>query len=102
MSTAHDELQTENLLAKISGLEARVEELTLKLEKVAKRQIAWNEIDTRRMRLVDLDLMDAFERIKNMEFKLFPHLARDIVRLYEITGPGEDQEYNSLDYRWHK
>jgi hypothetical protein len=102
MVEPHDDLHKNELTARIARLEAHIEELSVKLEKVARQQVDWDKIDAEHMKLIDRDLADAFERIKNIELKYFPNLASDILRLHEIIGEGEDRAYNELDHRHHR
>ena len=47
----------------------------------------------------DEEFSNAWDRIKNLEYAVFPNLARDIEALHNIIGEGEDWRKNPLDTR---
>jgi hypothetical protein len=51
------------------------------------------------MKLIEEDQDDAFNRLKNIELKVFPNLAQDILRVNDIIGDGGNKRHNGLDYR---
>jgi hypothetical protein len=87
-----------DLLERIAGMEDAIDALTQTLEKQIKANAGYNKHHSRIQKLIQNDLSDAFERIKNIELKFFPHLADDIRRLYEMV-PDDDKAWNPLDYR---
>ena len=99
MSEDSKDTGTTELLRRISELEATVASMARELAKVAKRQLDWDRLNMERIKLIDADLVDAFERIKNIELKFFPNLAGDIIRLTDVIGEGEGKAYNPLDHR---
>ena len=97
MVQSHDRC-TEELAAKLTRLEAAIEALTLKVDKQIRHNDAMHRLADRVHNRIDSSLADAFERIKNMELRLFPNLASDILRLHEIV-PHDGKAWNPLDYR---
>ena len=87
------------LLEKIAGLERTVVALALKLEKESNHTAAMFTLNTEIRTLIENEVMDAFERIKQIELTLFPNLAGDIVRLHRIVGEGDGRAWNPLDKR---
>jgi len=97
MTQSHDS-HTEEITTRIARLEAAIEALTLKVDKQIKHNDAMHRLADRVHNRIDSSLADAFERIKNMELRLFPNLASDILRLHEIV-PHDGKAWNPLDYR---
>jgi hypothetical protein len=89
-------IENQALADKISRLEATVQALTEKLEKEISRNAKFT---LRQLDGIDGDVAELFDRIKHIEVKFFPNLARDIVRMYEIIGEDEDKGHNPLDSR---
>jgi len=87
------------LIETIGRLEALVETLDAEIKKFARWMNDGDRLIIERIRMVERDLHDAFERVKNIEFKVFPELAGDILRVYHIIGEGEDKADNPLDHR---
>jgi len=85
------------LIERISKLEALVGTLAVEIKKFARWMQDGDRLIIERIRIVERHQEDAFERIKNMELKLFPDLARDIIRLNDIVGDGENKADNPLD-----
>src|SRR5580693_1901226 len=89
----------DELLKRISRLEALVSTLTEELDKFGRWMNDGDRLIIERIKLVERDLDDAFGRIKNIELHTFPHLAGDIVHLNGIIGEGEEKAENPLDRR---
>lgn len=94
------------LLERISRLESSVKMLSQRLQKLARQQKDWDEIRGEHLKIIDqvqlthyTALSNAFERIKNMEMKLFPNVAHDMADLKKIIGDGDGKVRNSLDHR---
>jgi hypothetical protein len=45
------------------------------------------------------DSQEAFERIKNIEFAVFPRLACDLQQLHRVIGEGDNKANQPLDRR---
>jgi DNA repair exonuclease SbcCD ATPase subunit len=90
---------TKELLHEIRQLQANVETLTKHLEKVARQQKDWDEINTEYRKLIERDATDALDRIKRIELKLFPNLADDLSKAQNIIGEGDGHDWNPLDHR---
>ena|ERR1700722_2960565 len=106
MSEREKEPRLNELLGKISQLEAVVEALAGKLESLARQEKANTEITDEHLKLIHhvqdthhAAFRNVFERLRNVEAKLFPNLAADIGALQNIIGGGEDKVLNPLDYR---
>jgi len=87
------------LLDRIAGLESAIEALALKLNKEIKHNEQMDRLNTLLRKMTEDDVVDAFERITNIEFKIFPNLARDIRDLHRIIGWSDDNAWNPLDKR---
>ena len=96
---SENQIDTKELAAKISQLEAVIQALTQKLEKEIKHNANMDRLNTELRKLIENDVIDAFERIKNIELKFFPGLASDIIRLNGIIGEGDGKAWNPLDQR---
>jgi hypothetical protein len=99
MSEPQSDPTTQELLAKIGQLEAAVHGLTEKLEKEIKHNVNMDRLNTELRKLIETDVIDAFERIKNIELKFFPNLAGDITRVNDIIGEADPKAWNPLDRR---
>ena len=93
------ELTTRELMDRVARLETAMQELTLKLQKETRNNADLDRLNTELRRLIEKDVIDAFDRIKNIELKFFPNLARDISQLNSIIGEGDGKAWNPLDRR---
>ena len=87
------------LEAQVVRLEARVEALMSDYRRCVRALSQYDELLRTHCELLDKQMEDAFGRIKNIELKFFPHLARDLDRLGRIIGDAEDAPQNPLDRR---
>jgi hypothetical protein len=87
-----------DLMEKISALEASAAALQIKLDKESKHNANMDRLNTELRHLLEKDVVAAFERIKNIELKIFPNLAGDIVQLNNIIGD-DAKAWNPLDRR---
>jgi molecular chaperone GrpE (heat shock protein) len=85
--------------AEIARLEARIEDLSSGLTRLAKVAREYDELLSRQSNMIEKSVEDAFARIVNLELKVFPNLAGDIDRLHGIIGDGDNKAYNPLDRR---
>jgi regulator of replication initiation timing len=99
MVKPHEDPNLNELVARIAHLEMDIEGLTLKLEKEIKHNANMDRLNTELRKLIENDVIDAFERIKNIELKVFPNLAGDIMRLNGIIGEDDGKAWNPLDQR---
>jgi hypothetical protein len=99
MVKPHEDPNLNELVARIAHLEMDIEGLTLKLEKEIKHNANMDRLNTELRKLIENDVIDAFERIKNIELKFFPNLAGDIMRLNGIIGEDDGKAWNPLDQR---
>lgn len=97
MENSADEIKT--LKEKVSHLEARLEELITDYRKVVRSLGGYDELLNKHCKILDKEMVDAFDRIQNIELKLFPHMARDIHHLRQIIGDRGDEPENPLDER---
>jgi hypothetical protein len=93
------EQRIEALEAGIQGLEARLDGLLKRLDKIAKFSHDYDLLQDKHLRILGRQQEDAFERIINLEVKFFPNLIKDIYRLHDIIGEGDNKAYNPLDWR---
>lgn len=93
------ELQTSSFKKLIEPLDQHIKAVEQDLHRLAKTTHDYNGLTEKHIALVERDVVDAFDRIKNMEFTIFPNLAKDIVDVYRITGEGENKAHNPLDHR---
>jgi hypothetical protein len=97
MTNTEDEISSLN--HKLARLEARLEELGTDYRKVVRALSDYDQLQDKHCNLLETELGDAFERIKHIEFTLFPNLGRDITQLHDIFGDCEDKALNPLDHR---
>jgi len=71
-------------------LEQRLVAAETKLEKTYKFGIDYATLANKQADVTATQLQDLFDRIKPLEFKIFPNLSRDIVDVFKITGEGDD------------
>lgn len=88
-----------DLMKKIELLEAGMETTRAKLDEEIKHNANMDRLNTELRKLIEKDVIDAFERIKNIELRLFPNLACDISEINKIIGEGENRAWNPLDHR---
>jgi regulator of replication initiation timing len=96
---SENQIDTKELAQKFSELEAVVGALEKKLEKEIRHNANMDKLNTELRKIIENDVIDAFERIKNIELKFFPNLASDIVCLNDIIGEGDGKAWNPLDHR---
>jgi hypothetical protein len=99
-------IQQLELLDKITRLETTVEALSKKLEKLTETEKGSYEIISERLKVIKhgqqthhIAFCNVFERLRNMEAKLFPNLAADMTAVKNIIGPDDDKVRNPLDHR---
>jgi hypothetical protein len=87
------------LLERITRLEETVSTLSSHLERSVKVSGDFDKLLMNHCKHLDRTCGDFAERIQNIEFTVFPNLARDVVDLHNIIGAGEEKADNSLDRR---
>jgi len=87
------------LQQRISKLEAEIEKLNARADRIAKVGMGFDETNARYCKLLNKELAEAFDRIIHLELALFPNLASDIGAIHDIIGEGEDRADNPLDHR---
>src|ERR1700730_1894698 len=97
MDQSDNQTQINTLKDEVVRLEARLEELAADYRKAVRALAGYDELLNKHCHLLDKELADAFGRIKNVELRIFPNLARDMTHLYDIMGDGEDKADNPLD-----
>ena len=91
--------EIEKLKAQIKVLEGRLDKMNAESTRGHK---AGMECDEALKKFIDLHrryIDEAFDRIMNIEVKIFPNLLRDINQVHDIIGDGEDKSINPLDHR---
>src|ERR1700684_40174 len=91
--------EIEKLKAQIKVLEGRLDKMSTES---TRGQNAARECDEALKKFIDLHrryIDEAFDRIMNIEVKIFPNLLRDINQVHDIIGDGEDKAINPLDHR---
>jgi hypothetical protein len=83
---------------RIAKLEARVDALTVRLEKEIKQNHALYRLGNALRASMKSRLDDIGERMKHIELKLFPNLAGAMRSVQEIVQFDENG-WNELDYR---
>jgi hypothetical protein len=94
MSADYDILRKE-----IDRLSAEIELLHAHIRKGADLINSGDELSWKYCKLLDRDVKNAFERIVNLELKVFPNLQNDIDEVYKAIGEGDDKANNPLDRR---
>ena len=94
-----DEPTIKQFTQRIAVLEAAVESLKEQLEKEVKHNANMDRLNSELRGLIEADVIDALERVKNIELKVFPNLVRDIIEVNKIIGTGDDNRWNPLDHR---
>jgi hypothetical protein len=94
-----DSQEIAKLKAQIAKLDARVEELSSVLSRRMNTSMGMDQLLKQHLNLHDADLAQAFERIFNLEVKVFPNLVRDMDQLYRVIGETPDKKPNPLDQR---
>lgn len=84
---------------RIKTLEEQVEKLDNRLNRLAKVHVEYNELLDMQLKTIEQYQEDLFQRLKNIELKVFPHLAEGITHLRDIIGDGDDKVNNPLDRR---
>lgn len=84
---------------RVSILEVRLEKLTDKHQRDIKALLGCDDIQGKNGKIIWAELEDAFQRIMNIELKLFPQLPKAIRHLRKLIGDGEGKAYNPLDFR---
>ncbi len=82
-----------------TALTERLARLEARVERQARSLREYIDIVARYVKDVDRDQQYAFERIINLELKVFPHLKGDIARLHAIIGDYHDKADQPLDRR---
>ena len=95
---AHTDL-TEGVAMLEARLTERLTKLEARLERLSRLAREYIGVVERHVDIVDRDQQYAFERLKNLELKLFPHLQEDITRLHDIIGDYHDKADQPLDRR---
>jgi hypothetical protein len=85
--------------ARIQRLEQRIDALLNGLNRVSKNGYDYDMVQDRHVKLLGRGQDDLFERVKRLELNLFPGLAADMARVYDLIGDGDDQADNPLDRR---
>ena len=83
--------------ARIQRLEALIDALVNGFNKLSKNSYDYDMLLNRHVKLLDRGQDDLFERVKRLELNLFPGLAADMARVYDLIG--DDQADNPLDRR---
>lgn len=89
----------ELLEVKFNSLEKRVEKLEKSLNRLGNMYVEYNELLNVQLKTIERDQEYLFERLKNLELKVFPHLAEGITHLHGIIGDGDDKANNPFDRR---
>jgi len=95
----NDTPRADELEGQIKRLEARFDKLASDLDRVVKIGSKFDETLGKRLDILSQGQQDVFERVKNLELKLFPNLSGDIMQVYNIIGEGDDKAYQPLDRR---
>jgi chaperonin cofactor prefoldin len=82
----------DQLRKRIETLESRLKELTERYERFGKSFLGWDDLIKAHLKLLEKNQEYAFERIRNIEHKIFPKLADDICKLDDIIGPFTDEK----------
>jgi predicted nucleic acid-binding Zn-ribbon protein len=93
------EERIKTLEAGIQGLETRLDGLLKRLDRISKGSYEYDMLLDKHIKILDQQQKDAFERIINLEVKFFPNLIKDISRLHNIIGEGDNKICNPLDRR---
>lgn len=93
--------QNRQLLARLARLEKRIDTLAVGMTRHVKTAREYDEALARQGGMASAEIRDAFERIINLELKVFPNLAGDIDQLHGIIGDGDanHRAQNQLDRR---
>jgi predicted nucleic acid-binding Zn-ribbon protein len=92
----HNEKELEE---RIKNLEAQVKALLDGLNKLSKNSYEYDMLLNQHVKILDRQQDDAFGRIKNLEFKVFPNLAQDIKQAFDTIGDDNGKADNPLDRR---
>ena len=95
MDQSDNQTQIDALKDKVARLEAKLEELAIDYRKAVRALASYDELLNKHCHLLDKELADAFERIKNVELRFFPNLTRDMTHLYDIIRRRRGQDGQS-------
>lgn len=99
MQMADHEIEIQLLKENVTRLEIRLAEMRGEFKRTFDWMIRYTDLLETHIKVLQAELTDAFEGLKSVELKLFPNLSRDMLRIYDIIGEGEDKAYNPLDFR---
>lgn len=94
METTEKEILAEDIQSLrelVAKLQARVDFLEQRHDRAAKVAYEYDLELKRYCDMISTDNNDAFGRIKNLELKVFPHLAADLDELHRVIGETENQ-----------
>jgi hypothetical protein len=87
------------LESRTARLDAKLEALSTEFKKAVKVFADFDKLLMHHCKTHDTQFEDAWARIKNLEFSVFPNLARDIVDLQNIIGDDDSPASKQLDSR---
>jgi hypothetical protein len=93
------EVEIHLLKENVARLEICLAEMREEFRRTISSLMRFGDLYDTRLKVLNNEMTDAFESIKSIELKIFPNLPRDMVRIYDIIGEGEDKAYNPLDFR---
>jgi len=91
--------EIEQLKKRMTDLESRFDRLLSDSQRMVRLIGDCQDLLDKRCLVSERELVDAFQRIANIELDYFPKLAGDLVQLHTIIGEGDDKAYNPLDFR---
>jgi hypothetical protein len=72
------------------------------LDRLARSCNESEKLDAQFREISRRDLAWLFECLTEVKVKVFPDLAKDMCRFFDLTGTGDKNAYNDLDHRKKK
>jgi hypothetical protein len=85
------------LEARLAQMGERIDALANDLQRLAKSNSEGTEHDSAYLWIYHRDIQWLLERITQLEFQVFPQLAKDLCRFYDIASEYDKKGYNALD-----